>query len=370
MTAMPLRRAQAVAAPPGTVQSVQVMRAIAAMGVALYHTNLILAQPEYGGQANYGWLAGRGWLGVNFFFVLSGFIILMAHRRDVGRPVAAPRYFWRRFTRVFPIYWVFLTAYLIAAVAGIGHPDFNWHWSNLLSSYALAGSIEMPSLPLRVAWTLIYEVQFYALFAVLIFSRSAGLLVLGAWALGIVFVPEPKPVLLNLWSICFICGMIAFWGSSRLDERFGPVMSVCGLLVVLVAGWHAGEHIDTAQDETGVFLALAAGFALLLAGVVLLGRRINQVPPGWLLLLGDASYSIYLVHSAALSVVGALYARYLLGSVPFPPVFALAFVVSILAGVAAHILIEKPILYLTRRVLPLQAGRGAVPAASVGGGRP
>ncbi len=44
-----------------------------------------------------GGLANKGWLGVYFFFVLSGFIILFAHWKDLGRPGQLKRYAWRRF---------------------------------------------------------------------------------------------------------------------------------------------------------------------------------------------------------------------------------------------------------------------------------
>ncbi|NBQ54213.1 MAG: acyltransferase, partial [Proteobacteria bacterium] len=47
--------------------------------------------------------------GVDFFFVLSGFIILHAHMDDIGRPARLGRYLWRRAVRVYPIYWICLT---------------------------------------------------------------------------------------------------------------------------------------------------------------------------------------------------------------------------------------------------------------------
>ena len=56
-------------------------------------------------------------------FVLSGFIVLHAHAPDVGRPAALGRYLWRRFARVYPVYWLYLGVYL-ALLALAGHYRF------------------------------------------------------------------------------------------------------------------------------------------------------------------------------------------------------------------------------------------------------
>ncbi len=49
---------------------------------------------------------GFGHAGVDFFFVLSGFIIMHAHTADIGKPERLYRYLWRRATRIYPIYWI------------------------------------------------------------------------------------------------------------------------------------------------------------------------------------------------------------------------------------------------------------------------
>ncbi len=60
-----------------------------------------------------------GHAGVDFFFVLSGFIILHVHAGDIGRPVRLGHYLQRRFTRVYPFYWV---VFLLALLAmGLRH---------------------------------------------------------------------------------------------------------------------------------------------------------------------------------------------------------------------------------------------------------
>lgn len=115
------------------------------------------------------------YVGVDFFFVLSGFVIPHAHAADIGQPIMLGRYLRRRVTRVIPFYWVALTASLI--VMAVTHP--------LPPLGRLAASALLLPLPgdlaLPVAWSLQHEIVFYALFATLIISRDLGLMLLGGW---------------------------------------------------------------------------------------------------------------------------------------------------------------------------------------------
>lgn len=69
--------------------------------------------------------------------MLSGFIILMAHHNDIGRPERFSAYVTKRIIRVYPAYWVYLTGFIAAAAVGLGYPDFSWNPRNLLTAYLL-----------------------------------------------------------------------------------------------------------------------------------------------------------------------------------------------------------------------------------------
>uniref|UniRef100_UPI0035AF6B3E acyltransferase family protein n=1 Tax=Rhodoblastus sp. TaxID=1962975 RepID=UPI0035AF6B3E len=92
----------------------------------------------------------------------------------------------------------------------------------------------------------------------------------------------------------------------------------------------------------------AIGFAAIIVGAVLSERRYGWRFPKWSLLLGDASYSIYLVHSMAISAIAMINAKLGHGHVPPVVLFGGALSVSVAAGVVVHLMIEKPILRLTR----------------------
>ena len=301
-----------------TILSVQVMRGLAAVAVAVYHTHLILAQPEYGGVDVLGAVASRGWLGVNFFFVLSGFIIMFAHINDVGKPDRVGNYLWKRFSRVYPVYWVFLTLFLVAAYKGVGHPNFSWNAPNILSAYALVKLAEPLSLPLQVAWTLFYEMTFYAVFAVLVLNRTVGVVVLAGWMISILvcsLVLGYEPGLLQMWSdmwgAYFLVGMCVYFLFRRLDRRWGMPILASGLVLLLVMGWKvASGRVSVTQKDPVALLLLAVPFALILLGGALGEQRYKWHPPKFLLSLGDATYSIYLVHSSVISVVALVSFRF------------------------------------------------------------
>ncbi|MBD8066792.1 acyltransferase [Devosia sp. PTR5] len=358
-------------APPPlrrTLQTVQVMRGVAALAVVAYHTHLILAQPEYGGREIFADWAAKGWVGVNFFFVLSGFIILSAHRADIGVPRAVPRYVWRRFVRLFPLYWIGLTAYVVAAWIGLGAPDFGWSWTNLAAAYLLIETGPGQTLPLKVAWTLLYELRFYIAFIALLLSPRIGLALMGAWLVGIAVSATLLPGLggsaLSLWNIYFFFGMGACLLLPRIPDILAWPVLLAAVLVLILALAPIHFSIGEGEKSAPLLLALALGFTLLLVGAVALERSTHFSMPWPLMLIGDASYSIYLVHSATLSVLALLAHRVTHDALPGPLLFALAFGLSSLAGIVVHVLIERPLLQALRHRSPVR------PAATTASGDP
>src|SRR3954449_11248467 len=93
-------------APPSgrRLQTVQVFRGAAALLVVLFHATSIdkfYLQHEFLGDI---FMFGYG--GVDFFFVLSGFVIVLAHGRDVGRADRLGPYLARRVVRIYPAYCI------------------------------------------------------------------------------------------------------------------------------------------------------------------------------------------------------------------------------------------------------------------------
>src|SRR4051794_15071476 len=108
------------------LQSLQACRAMAAILVVLYHTSHgIFRLDKYFGHKPFGHVFDFGFAGVDFFFVLSGFIMMHVHGRDIGQPRAFASYLWKRFSRIYPAYWIVFAAilpvYFLVPSFGLGH---------------------------------------------------------------------------------------------------------------------------------------------------------------------------------------------------------------------------------------------------------
>jgi peptidoglycan/LPS O-acetylase OafA/YrhL len=77
------------------------------------------------------------WLGGGvFFFILSGFIITSVHWQDVGNARRLPGYIFKRFVRVYPIYWIVFVL-VLTGLAFIHHEDFPKDVSTVVAALAL-----------------------------------------------------------------------------------------------------------------------------------------------------------------------------------------------------------------------------------------
>ncbi len=335
------------------LSNVDALRGLAASAVVLYHVarHLDRASPLPGLIA----ATKFGHAGVDLFFVLSGFIILFVHRGDTGRPARWRNYAARRFSRVAPTYWVALAATVALAVAGGHIPPFD----RLVSSAILLPSSQEPLV--GVAWTLQYEIVFYVLFCALIFSRSAGLAVLGAWLAAILaswagLWRPPAALPFSLFGPCnieFFLGMAAAWLLILRRAPWPRLLLIAGVASFAAAGL---------SEDAGLFDGYAASArliyggasALLLAGIVECDRSNLLRMPSWLVALGEASYSIYLFQFV---FIGILWKAASLAAVPAPAwlMFPLLSAAAIGGGFLLFRTIERPLLRATRSGRPAQA---------------
>jgi exopolysaccharide production protein ExoZ len=276
------------------LSSVEAIRACAAAIVVLYHVARHLDNAS--GTPLLRLTTQFGHAGVDLFFVVSGFIILFVHYRDVGRPGRLRHYLARRVSRVMPTYWIALSlTVLLSIAAGHAMPAL----SRLLWSVALLPSAEEPIL--GVAWTLQYEIVFYAVFCLLILRRSVGLLllmiwlgwILGGWAGFITSHAVIPGSLYGTFNLEFFLGMgVAYW------LRRGTVIMPRAILAVGLALFVAVALAENAGIIDGYAaparLAYGIPSALLILGAVEAERSGRLNVPGWMSALGGASYSIYL----------------------------------------------------------------------------
>ena len=164
---------------PG-LSTLQAGRAFAAAAVVLYHLNVAyFGNPEYFPQGFFSPFS-MGYAGVEFFFVLSGFIILLVHQSDIGRPGTLGPFAMKRFLRVYPPLWVVLAGLVVlyALIPTMGGPDVRDPAGALATFLLVPAPTETL---LGVAWTLRHEVMFYAVFAFLLLNRRVGAAVMAVW---------------------------------------------------------------------------------------------------------------------------------------------------------------------------------------------
>ncbi len=159
----------------GTLRTLELSRFIAALMVMLCHVvpyaNLHAATPA---DRVFGAMLFPGSLGVQYFFVLSGFVMASAHYGDFGKLGAVPMFWWRRICRIYPVYWLALCIpgyYLLRGIT----PAIGLHMALLDPFFDPQGQEFIPT-----AWTLRYEMTFYIMFGLCLLPYI-GKPLLGIW---------------------------------------------------------------------------------------------------------------------------------------------------------------------------------------------
>lgn len=353
------------------LRSLQCCRALAALLVVFFHASHgIFRLDKYFGHKPFGPVFDFGYAGVDFFFVLSGFIMVHVHASDFGRPHALPRYLWKRFTRIYPAYWVvllvILPVFFLVPSFGFGFErDFDVVWRSVLLF-----PHPQTHLVLGVAWTLVYEVFFYALFAIMILNGRLGAAVFAGWTACVLahawFIDFPWSFLFSGMHIRFLAGMAVAFALKRWTLPWPRLMACVGGAIFVGAG--LADVYWAPLTPLGKTVGFALGSALALAGLVQAERLALADWPEWLVGLGNASYAIYLVHFLALSMLAKTAKLLQLDThMPSSLLFAAHVVGAVGAGCLFHITIERPLHDWTRRIgarFDAAPAKTAIPALS------
>ena len=309
-----------------------------------------------------------GSFGVVLFFVVSGFIIV--YTAGDG-PFRRWKFLRRRIERVIPLYWIvtFGVAFLaLAAPSLLKNTTFTWPQfigSLLFIPHARADGAVVPMMML--GWTLNYEMFFYVVFAAMapltagwrVVAVSAvffGLIVLGAafsFKAPIAWF-YTQPVLITFCVGMTVGFLFLRYPSKLFAWRMAPLWAASAIGFLAVA--FAVPYSIAPGPETDVPFALAA------ASLIMLGLSTEERLPKWNFgaLLGDASYSMYLVHMY-LVAASIIIVRKLTGSaVPWLDV-ALSLALSIGVAIPILQLVDRPIHRALRR-LDRSAQRQTAPA--------
>ena len=310
------------------LNSIQILRAIAALMVVYTHSISEIENFAASWQQHTAAHTALGTFGVDLFFVISGFIIYHSAGRLTGK-TASLTFLWHRFRRINPLYYIAVILTLITWTHSFlqhRRPPVTWlqalYWTILLP---------VPGDNLRAvsqAWTLSYEWYFYLLFFLLILFRIrrkllvlfplGAILILSGWLLhdGGRGLPAfyTDPLLLEFLLGVAIGSASRRWNPGKTAALWLLTSGTLLCLLLLVTGYY--NFLGPAAPHTAglryVHAVLWGGTAaLIVAGCIFLensGVAIFRRSP-LLLLLGDASYSIYLFHMLLLALISAFYLR-------------------------------------------------------------
>jgi exopolysaccharide production protein ExoZ len=352
----------------GRLDSIQVLRAVAAVGVVFTHaiTRIVRTFPEDTTHSVFVYGPGGqltvGDAGVDLFFVISGFIMFYVHQKEFGQPGAQREFITRRLVRIVPTYW-FLTT--IAVLFLIFAPQlFTTHYAGIDLPWIAGSYFFLPiaapgremSPVVGVGWTLNFEMLFYAVFACsLMLPRRRGLMFLflsfGCMvALGTILKPS------NSWLkfatdwllLDFLAGVgIAWWVSSK-----AKLAREVSQVLLLIGGLGLAATIIWTPPEEGPVRFLLWGVP---AALIVFAASSARLPEGRVsrlaCLLGDASYSIYLFQFFALPMWARVLRSLGAEAIPFDlNVVGLTGLVTA-TGLAGWFFIERPLGKMMRNLL-------------------
>jgi peptidoglycan/LPS O-acetylase OafA/YrhL len=244
-----------------------------------------------------------GQIAVMLFFIVSGYVMVIAARGQFGAPGARWLFWRRRFIRIMPPYW--LATGLLAAIFLTLFPQpidpAKLALSLALIPYWPETGMLRPLPFLWIGWTLLYEMMFYFWFGLcLALPREKAIAaVTGVLAVLIVagnWVPPVNPFLFAVTrpvSLIFAAGMVlALW---RVSGGEAPAwLRWLALAACAAALWWVPEpQVPSALGWD--YLAWAGAPALLIAFATL-GGPLRLPLAGWINRAGDMSYALYLLH--------------------------------------------------------------------------
>jgi peptidoglycan/LPS O-acetylase OafA/YrhL len=360
---------------PDRISYLDSLRGLAALSVAgFYHYQHFSAMAQPGALPPeraplYGFLPVRleyhyGAFAVDFFFILSGIVFSHVYARDIASGNTKLRRFWAlRMARLYPIH---LATLLLVALLAWGFHAFtgrfpiysrNGTLDFVLSLFFLQGGFVDRGLAFNgPAWSLSVEILLYAVFFVVVRCRADRPATLLMVAAGVVILTGPvgSPLLMNIpvarGLIGFALGMIVY-RTIIAGER--PILSLCGLacFAVLLLGLMMFGGLPRLS-----FAVVSAALAL---GVATLSRwrlpqRLLEIKP--LMMLGDASLTIYLIH-VPIQIALLLGAAWIGRSVPYESYRFWACYFAIVLAVAwpVHHWYERPMRSFLRRRFGLAA---------------
>jgi len=337
----------------GKLENIQVLRALAALSVVVTHADAYLVAQANKRGVELPLMDFFPWeFGVDLFFIISGVIMVYAHEQYFGNANKITTFLKKRVFRILPLYWVLTAAYIplqfwskpLPAASAIASSFF------LIPDITTDNGLIRPIL--QAGWTLQYEFFFYAIFAAFLFlKKPAAILSISATLCAVaatsIFIQdsegqggEPlyfysRPIILE-----FVYGM---WLAVALKSKQGILSGWFSVLLVAVSITALVLAADVPMNWRWAALGLPSASIMLaaLAGPGLLWA--SESIKRFVLLLGDSSYSLYLVHPFSTLILSKAFGiAGLIEIVGKGPLVVIEIIASIALAILSFKWLEKP----------------------------
>ncbi|BAW80365.1 acyltransferase 3 [Candidatus Nitrosoglobus terrae] len=292
---------------------IQALRAFAAISVVLFHTRVFLENKEILKPL---WsLFSQGFLGVDIFFTISGYVVALSLLAKSPSMTMGTKFYIRRLIRIYSGYWPVLFVTLLFSVAQL-RPIL--HVKEKMFTSILLSSTQMPDHWLEVAWSLAFEIRLYFLIILIYllpgenfrkkilvtifitigynlywYTQHYNLVTEGVWSLRSVISSNIIEFLLGAYIATLPIGSFNF----NKDMLLIPVFLIAATMSVIVG---SNSLFNANYEFMRVGTYGIAGLFLLLIALTLQAHR-KEIPK-FITVIGDSSYSLYLLHPLILSL--------------------------------------------------------------------
>jgi peptidoglycan/LPS O-acetylase OafA/YrhL len=280
-------------------------------------------------------ICARLWIGVPIFFVISGYCIAATADSNQRRKQSLKDYFYRRFRRIYPPYWILLGAIFIiyvlldrVLISGILTSTHSFMAPWWFSPSQWFGNLTLTEtwryhviggdkgLWMGHAWTLCYEEQFYLVMGLLLLLSPRRLFVGAAAVTGLTLVTAYGCKELNIpiegfffdgsW-ILFAIGILVYYRINYATFAQGRWLNVLLFSGMIYALKDPAELLEIGKNEAQT-LFVAFSFGLLIS---LLHSRDNWISSTRmarpLMFCGTLCYSLYLVHLPIAQIIQSFF---------------------------------------------------------------
>jgi len=358
------------------LNSIQFLRGVAALLVVYAHSMSYQTQIAISAQQKFYHLDTFGCIGVDLFFVISGFIIMYVSSHATGFSQGIS-FLVKRFSRINPVYYIATILYI-----GVYFPwlqtqgktieesikQIGLELSDSILIFPTSSTVDSFSPLLTVGWTLAFEWLFYGLFLFLILlnvKRKAFFLLIAIGCLVFIgrmfgFVDLRLIFLTNPIMLEFLLGVIicySYLHIKQISVYIGWISLTVGIVAyasLILFGFGAVWHYQltlSGEESFNRFLYWGLPSSFIIAGALILEKN-GKLESIWSnrisLLIGDCSYSIYLIHYTVLGPMTILYIKTGFSTNPDIMIW-LRLAVAVIVSIVFYKFVEKPLLKLIHR---------------------